>query len=137
MLFTATQAQMAPPHGYRQPFVSGSIWSLPGAYGRLVLVLLVLVLVLSILLLLVLSLLSFLLLPLLLLLLLLLSIYIYHYSKLTEALHFLGYVPKLLQKLTIEFVSCIPITICKRLHPQVVRSVHKELWHPRLQGGID
>jgi hypothetical protein len=25
---------MAPPHGYRQPYVSGSIWSSPGAYGR-------------------------------------------------------------------------------------------------------
>jgi hypothetical protein len=35
MLFTATRAQMAPPHGYRQPSVSDSIWSLPSAYGRL------------------------------------------------------------------------------------------------------
>jgi hypothetical protein len=35
MLFTATRAQMAPPHRYRQPSVSGSIWSSPGAYGRL------------------------------------------------------------------------------------------------------
>jgi hypothetical protein len=26
---------MAPPHGYRQPSVSGSIWSSPGAYGRI------------------------------------------------------------------------------------------------------
>jgi hypothetical protein len=26
---------MAPPHGYRQSSVSGSIWSSPGAYGRL------------------------------------------------------------------------------------------------------
>jgi hypothetical protein len=26
---------MAPPHGYRQPYVSGSIWSLPGAYVRI------------------------------------------------------------------------------------------------------
>jgi hypothetical protein len=35
MLFTATRAQMAPPHGYRQPSVSDSIWSSPGAYRRL------------------------------------------------------------------------------------------------------
>jgi hypothetical protein len=39
MLLTATRAQMAPPHGYRQPSVSGSIWSSPGAYGRLLLLL--------------------------------------------------------------------------------------------------
>jgi hypothetical protein len=36
MLFTATQAQMAPPHRHRQLYVSGSIWSSPGAYGRFV-----------------------------------------------------------------------------------------------------
>jgi hypothetical protein len=34
LLFTATRAQMAPPHGYWQPYILGSIWSLPGAYGR-------------------------------------------------------------------------------------------------------
>jgi hypothetical protein len=33
MLFTATQAQMAPPHGSRQPSVSDYIWSSPGTYG--------------------------------------------------------------------------------------------------------
>jgi hypothetical protein len=26
---------MAPPHGYRQPSVSDSIWSSPGEYGRI------------------------------------------------------------------------------------------------------
>jgi hypothetical protein len=26
---------MAPPHGYRQPSVLNSIWSSPGAYGRI------------------------------------------------------------------------------------------------------
>jgi hypothetical protein len=35
VLFTATRAQMASPHGYRQPSVLGSIWSLPGAYKRI------------------------------------------------------------------------------------------------------
>jgi hypothetical protein len=33
--FTATQAQMAPQYGYGQPSVSDSIWSSPGAYGRI------------------------------------------------------------------------------------------------------
>jgi hypothetical protein len=31
----ATRAQMASPHGCRQPSASDSIWSSPGAYGRL------------------------------------------------------------------------------------------------------
>jgi hypothetical protein len=35
MLFTVTRAQTAPPHGYRQPSVSDSTWTLPGTYGRL------------------------------------------------------------------------------------------------------
>jgi hypothetical protein len=40
MLYTATRAQMAPPHGYRQPSFLDSIWSLPGAHGRFFLLLL-------------------------------------------------------------------------------------------------
>jgi hypothetical protein len=35
MLFTLTRTQLAPPHGYRQPSVSDSIWSSPGTYGRI------------------------------------------------------------------------------------------------------
>jgi hypothetical protein len=46
MLFTATRAKMVPPHGYRQPSVSGSIWSPPVAYGRIIIYLLLLLLLL-------------------------------------------------------------------------------------------
>jgi uncharacterized membrane protein len=54
MLFTATGAQMAPPHGYRQLYVSGSIWSLPGAYGRIIMIITIATAILLLLLLLVL-----------------------------------------------------------------------------------
>jgi hypothetical protein len=33
---------MAPPHVYRQLYLSGSIWSSPGAYGRIIIILLLL-----------------------------------------------------------------------------------------------
>jgi hypothetical protein len=48
MLFTATGAQMAPPHGCRQPSVSDSIWSLPGAYRIIITIIIITIIIIMI-----------------------------------------------------------------------------------------
>jgi hypothetical protein len=36
---------MAPPHGHGQPSVSGTTWSSPGAYGRIIIMINIIIII--------------------------------------------------------------------------------------------